>query len=98
MSSSAPNSAPTLTPEQLDEFGAELDAVRARVARELFAMSRGTTIVGLRDETTVAAVVVAASKIALAVEVDQPAGGDSRARQRLAFGIANRSGNDGIGQ
>jgi hypothetical protein len=38
--------------------------VRARVARELFAMSRGTTIVGLRDETTVAAIVVAASKIA----------------------------------
>ena len=35
MSSSAPNSAPTLTPEQLDEFGAELDAVRARVVADL---------------------------------------------------------------
>jgi tetratricopeptide (TPR) repeat protein len=46
-------------------------AVRARVARELFAMSRGTTIVGLRDETTVAAVVVAASKIA-EVRIESP--------------------------
>jgi tetratricopeptide (TPR) repeat protein len=46
-------------------------AKRARVARELFAMSRGTTIVGLRDETTVAAVVVAASKLA-EVRIDSP--------------------------
>jgi cellulose synthase operon protein C len=46
-------------------------AVRARVARTLFAMSRGTTIVGLRDETTVAAVVVAASKLA-EVRIDSP--------------------------
>ncbi len=38
--------------------------VRARVARELFAMSRGTTIIGFRDDTAVAAVVVAASKLA----------------------------------
>lgn len=45
--------------------------VRARIARELFAMSRGTTIVALRDETTVAAVVVAASKIA-EVRIDSP--------------------------
>jgi hypothetical protein len=45
--------------------------VRARVARELFAMSRGTTIVGLRDDTSVAAVVVAASKIA-EVRIESP--------------------------
>jgi hypothetical protein len=37
---------------------------RARVARELFAIARGTTILRLRDETTVLAVVVAACKLA----------------------------------
>jgi len=31
----APTSAPVLTPEQLDEFGAELDAIRARVVADL---------------------------------------------------------------
>src|ERR1700733_12241161 len=45
--------------------------LRARLARELFAMSRGTTVVGLRDETTVAAGVVAASKIA-EVRIESP--------------------------
>ena len=35
-----------------------------RVARELFALSRGTTMFRLRDETTVAAVVVAACRVA----------------------------------
>jgi hypothetical protein len=39
-------------------------STRARVARELFAMVRGTTILRLRDETTAAAVVVAACKLA----------------------------------
>jgi cellulose synthase operon protein C len=38
--------------------------VRARVARELYAVSRGTTTVRLRDETTVAAIVIAACKLA----------------------------------
>src|ERR1700690_3939152 len=37
---------------------------RARIARELFALSRGTTILRTRDETTIAAVVVAACHIA----------------------------------
>jgi tetratricopeptide (TPR) repeat protein len=46
-------------------------AVRAQVAREIYAMSRGTTIVRLRDETTVAAVVIAACKIA-DVRVEAP--------------------------
>jgi hypothetical protein len=36
----------------------------ARVTRELFALSRGTTLMRTRDETTVAAVVVAACRIA----------------------------------
>jgi len=31
----APTSAPVLTPEQLDEFGSELDAIRARVVADL---------------------------------------------------------------
>jgi cellulose synthase operon protein C len=37
---------------------------RARVARELLGIVRGTTIVRLRDDTTVAAIVVAACKLA----------------------------------
>ena len=36
----------------------------ARVVRELFALARGTTMMRLRDDTTVAAVVVAACRIA----------------------------------
>ncbi len=39
-------------------------ATRARVARELFAVSRGTTVLRLRDETAVLAIVVAACKLA----------------------------------
>jgi len=39
-------------------------ATRARVARELFAVSRGTTVLRVRDETTVLAIVAAACKIA----------------------------------
>jgi tetratricopeptide (TPR) repeat protein len=45
--------------------------VRAQVARELYAISRGTTIVRLRDETAVAAVVIAACKIA-EVRIEAP--------------------------
>ncbi|HXN33020.1 MAG TPA: hypothetical protein VN894_14215, partial [Polyangiaceae bacterium] len=37
---------------------------RARIARELLGIMRGTTVVRLRDDTTVAAIVVAAFKIA----------------------------------
>jgi hypothetical protein len=37
---------------------------RARIARELVAIVRGTTVVRLRDDTTVAAIVVAACKLA----------------------------------
>lgn len=44
--------------------------LRARVARELWALARGTTILRHRDETTIAAIVVAASSIA---EVPVPA-------------------------
>jgi tetratricopeptide (TPR) repeat protein len=39
-------------------------AARARIARELLAIVRGTTIVRLRDDMTVAAIVVAACKLA----------------------------------
>jgi hypothetical protein len=39
-------------------------STRARVAREVFALSRGTTVLRLRDETTVLAIVVAACKLA----------------------------------
>jgi hypothetical protein len=38
--------------------------IRARVARELLAILRGSTITRWRDETTIAAIVVAASRIA----------------------------------
>jgi tetratricopeptide (TPR) repeat protein len=44
---------------------------RAQVARELYAMCRGTTAVRLRDETAMAAVVLAACKLA-EVRVDGP--------------------------
>jgi tetratricopeptide (TPR) repeat protein len=47
-------------------------ATRARVARELFAMTRGTTVLRLRDETTAQAIVVAACKLA-EVPIDAPA-------------------------
>lgn len=47
-------------------------STRARIARELFAISRGTTILRLRDETTVLAIVVAACRIA-EVPLDAPA-------------------------
>jgi tetratricopeptide (TPR) repeat protein len=46
-------------------------ATRARVARELIAMVRGTTIARSRDDTTVAAIVVAACNLA-DVHVDAP--------------------------
>ena len=39
-------------------------STRARIARELFALARGTNILRLRDETTVLAIVVAACKLA----------------------------------
>jgi tetratricopeptide (TPR) repeat protein len=39
-------------------------AVRARIARELLGIVRGTTVVRLRDDTTMAAIVVAACKLA----------------------------------
>lgn len=38
-------------------------ATRGRFARELFALSRGTTVLRTRDETTIAAIVVAACRI-----------------------------------
>ncbi|MGO9713499.1 MAG: hypothetical protein ACLQBL_31885 [Polyangiaceae bacterium] len=46
-------------------------ATRARVARELLAMSRGSTIVRHRDDTTIAAIVVASCSLA-EVKVDAP--------------------------
>lgn len=46
-------------------------ATRARVARELLAMTRGSTIVRHRDDTTIAALVVASCNIA-DVKVDAP--------------------------
>jgi cellulose synthase operon protein C len=46
-------------------------AARARVARELFAMARGTTVVRLRDEITICAIVVAACRLAH-VALDHP--------------------------
>jgi hypothetical protein len=46
-------------------------ATRARVARELLAMVRGSTIVRHRDDTTVAAIVVASCNLA-EVKVDAP--------------------------
>jgi tetratricopeptide (TPR) repeat protein len=46
-------------------------ATRARVARELFAMVRGSTITRHRDETTIAAIVVAACNLA-EVKLDAP--------------------------
>ncbi len=45
--------------------------VRARVTRELLAMARGTTIVRSRDEVTIAAVVVAACRVA-EVPIEHP--------------------------
>jgi tetratricopeptide (TPR) repeat protein len=47
-------------------------ATRGRVARELLAMVRGTTIVRSRDDTTIAAIVIAASRLG-EVRVDHPA-------------------------
>jgi hypothetical protein len=47
-------------------------ATRARVVRELVAMVRGTTVVRSRDDTTVAAIVVAACSLG-EVHVDAPA-------------------------
>ena len=47
-------------------------ATRARIARELFGITRGTNILRLRDETTVLAIVVAACKLA-EVPVTAPA-------------------------
>jgi tetratricopeptide (TPR) repeat protein len=44
---------------------------RSRVARELFAMARGTTIARSRDDLTLAAIVVAACKLA-EVKIDHP--------------------------
>ncbi len=46
--------------------------VRARIARELFAISRGTTVLRSRDETSIAAIVVSACKLG-DVRVDSPA-------------------------
>ncbi|MBX3186980.1 MAG: hypothetical protein KF819_08195 [Labilithrix sp.] len=46
-------------------------ATRARVARELLAIVRGTTVTRWRDDTTIAAIVVAACNIAK-VPVDHP--------------------------
>jgi thioredoxin-like negative regulator of GroEL len=45
---------------------------RARVARELLAVVRGTTVVRWRDEVSVSAIVVAACRLA-AVSIDHPA-------------------------
>ncbi len=45
--------------------------IRARVARELVAMVRGTTVARSRDDVTIAAIVVAACKIA-EVRIDHP--------------------------
>ena len=47
-------------------------ATRARIARELFAMTRGTTVLRLRDETTILAIVVAACREA-EVAIESPA-------------------------
>ncbi len=46
-------------------------ATRARVARELFALARGTTVTRWRDDTTIAAIVVAACNLAK-VRIDAP--------------------------
>jgi hypothetical protein len=46
-------------------------AVRARVARELFAIARGTTVVRMRDDISIAAIVVAACKQA-EVPIEHP--------------------------
>jgi hypothetical protein len=46
--------------------------LRGRIARELYAIARGTTVLRSRDSTTVAAIVVAASRIA-EVPFDSPA-------------------------
>jgi tetratricopeptide (TPR) repeat protein len=46
-------------------------STRSRVARELFAIARGTTLLRLRDETTVLAIVVASCKLA-EVPIDAP--------------------------
>jgi tetratricopeptide (TPR) repeat protein len=45
--------------------------IRARVARELVAMVRGTTVARSRDDVTIAAIVVAACKLA-EVHIDHP--------------------------
>lgn len=47
-------------------------AVRARVVRELFALVRGTTVLRFRDETSIAAIVVAACHLA-SVPIQAPA-------------------------
>ena len=46
-------------------------ATRAKFARELFALSRGTTVLRSRDETSIAAIVVAACRIA-EVKIEAP--------------------------
>jgi len=47
-------------------------ATRARIARELFGITRGTNVLRVRDETTVQAIVVAACKLA-EVPIQAPA-------------------------
>lgn len=47
-------------------------ALRARIVRELFALVRGTTVLRFRDETSVAAIVVAACHLA-GVSIQAPA-------------------------
>jgi len=55
------------------EVSSPLDpAARARVARELLGLVRGTTVLRLRDETTTAAIVVVACRLA-DVPIDSPA-------------------------
>ncbi len=46
-------------------------STRARIARELFALSRGSNVLGTRDKTTVLAIVVAACKLG-GVPIDAP--------------------------
>jgi tetratricopeptide (TPR) repeat protein len=46
-------------------------STRARIARELFALSRGTNVLRTRDETTVLAIVVAACRLG-GVPIDAP--------------------------
>jgi len=70
--------------------------IRARVARELVVMARGTTVARSRDDVTIAAIVVAACKIA-EVHIDHPPYAVLAEIERLIGKAINRKTRKAIG-